>query len=303
VRLRLVPSQSAGAPFIDLHEAQRAAFNRVPFAYEHNLSGLDLFDFDALCALARRYDRDYFVAAGAQTPGTRFYSVKYGVDTPYEALQRLDGGTQRILLKRPENYDPRYRELMQALFAQVLRLRGGLGKDERVVRLDSSILISSAATITPFHFDPEVSFFFQIEGDKVYHLYAPSALSEPELECFYWMGIVNIGQVDLESRDARDEHVFHLRAGKGMHQPQNSPHWVETGSSRSISYVFSFETNLSRALGRTRAFNYYMRRIGFAPAPPHRRPAVDAAKAGAMQAVIPLRRGISDIVRRALRKA
>jgi hypothetical protein len=292
-------SRQDGAHFIGLSEDCRAAFDRVPFAYEHNLSGLDLFDFDALCALARKYDHDYFVAAGAQSPGTQFYSVGYGADTPHEALHRLDSDAIRVLLKRPENYDPRYRELMQALFEQVLCMRGGLAKGERVVRLDSSILISSATTITPFHFDPEVSFFFQIEGDKIYHLYTPTTLHEPELERFYWMGIVNIGQVDLAGRDPCDEHVFHLRAGKGMHQPQNSPHWVETGSSRSISYVFSFETNVSRALGRTRAFNYYMRKIGLTPSVPHASPALDAAKARVMQAVIPLRKVLARVVRRA----
>jgi len=300
MELEQAPSRHDGAPhFIGLSEDCRAAFDRVPFAYEHDLSGLDLFDFDSLCALARKYDHDYFVAVGAQSPGTQFYSVGYGAGTPYEALHRLDSEALRVLLKRPENYDSRYRELMQALFEQALRIRGGLAKDERVVRLDSSILISSATTITPFHFDPEVSFFFQIEGDKIYHLYTPTTLLEPELERLYRIGIVNIGEVDLESRDPRDEHVFHLRAGKGMHQPQNSPHWVETGSSRSTSYVFSFETNVSRALGRTRAFNYYMRKIGLTPSVPHASPALDAAKACVMQAIIPLRKRVARVLHRA----
>jgi hypothetical protein len=164
--------------------------------------------------------------------------------------------------------------------------------------LDSSILISSAATITPFHFDPEVSFFFQIEGDKVYHLYSSGALSEAELEQFYWMGIVNIGQVDLSGRNPANEHVFRLSPGMGMHQPQNSPHWVETASTRTISYVFSFETNVSRALGRTRAFNYYMRKAGLTPAPPGSRPGVDTIKAAVMKVAIPLRQAAGRIVAR-----
>jgi hypothetical protein len=271
-------------------------FGHVPFGYDHNLSGHELFSFDTLTELARDYDRDYFLSGGAPTPGTRFYSVTMHGDTPYDAIGRLDAGNQRILLKRPENYDPRYRDLMHALFDQSIAIRGGLRKDEHVVRLDSSILISSAATITPFHFDPEISLFFQIEGDKVYHLYEPVVLSEPELENFYWMGIVNIGQVDLHGREARREHVFHLHPGMGMHQPQNSPHWVETGASRSISYVFSFETNVSRAMGRTRAFNHYMRRAGLTPAEPGLHPAADSMKASAMQALIPLRKGVARML-------
>lgn len=288
----------AGARLRGLPESCRDSFDRVPFGYEHNLSGLDLFHFDALCDLARKYRADHMAADGASSPSTRFYSVPYGMLTPHEALLRIDSGSRRVLLKRPENYDARYRQLMLGLFEQVLEMRGGLARDERVVRLESSILVSSAATITPFHFDPEVSFFFQIEGEKSYHLYSPAALHEAELEQFYWMGIVNIGQVDFAGRDPKDEHVFHLRAGLGMHQPQNSPHWVQTGPARSISYVFSFETNRSRELGRTRAFNHYMRKLGLTPAPPGRRPALDAVKARVMEGVIPLRKAAGRIARR-----
>lgn len=288
----------SGARLSALPEDCRAAFDRTPFAYRHNLCGLDILSFDVLCDLARKYDRDFFVAAGAPSPGTRFYSVPSAPSLPHEAMLRLDSEEYRVLLKRPENYDPRYHELMRVLFDQVLEMRGGLRTGEHVVRLDSSILVSSAATITPFHFDPEVSSFFQIEGDKVYHLYSPGALSEAELEQFYWMGIVNIGQVDLLGRDPANEHVFHLSPGMGMHQPQNSPHWVETASTRTISYVLSFETNLSRAMGRTRAFNYYMRKAGLTPAAPGGRPELDAMKASVMEFAIPLRKAAGRIVER-----
>lgn len=298
MQARQLPSSHEEARFIGIPTDVGSSFNRTPFGYEHNLSGLDLFDFGALCRLASKYDRDYFVATGASSPGANFYPVRHGVHTPYEALQRLDSGDQRILLKRPENYDARYGELMRVLFGQALQVREGLGK-ARLIRLDSSILISSAAAITPFHFDPEVSFFFQIEGEKIYHLYTPKVLSEEELERFYRMGIVNIGQVDFEGRDPAEEHVFRLGPGKGLHQPQNSPHWVETQGSRSISFVFSFETDMSRELGRTRAFNYYMRKTGLTPSRPGTRRAADAVKAQMMQIAIPLRKRIAGLARRA----
>jgi hypothetical protein len=287
-----------GARISALPQDVRTAFNRTPFGYRHNLSGHPLLTFDAICDLARKYDRDYFVSGSAPSPGTRFYSLPSGTSLPYEALLRLDFKQNRVLLKRPENYDFRYRQLMLGLFQQVLEMRGGLAAGERVVRLDSSILVSSAATITPFHFDPEVSSFFQIEGDKVYHLYVPGALSEAELEQFYWMGIVNIGQVDLARRDPAHERVFHLSPGLGMHQPQNSPHWVETQSSRTISYVFSFETNLSRALGRTRAFNYYVRKSGLTPEPPGKNIGRDAMKANVMGVAIPARKAARRLIER-----
>jgi hypothetical protein len=273
-------------------ETFRASFDREPFGFTHNLSELDVFAPDSLRRLAERYADhpfDHYVAAGAPSPGAEFYSVPYAGYSPAEALDRLDSIECRVLLKRPENHDPRFRELLDTLFRQVMDLRGGL-RGERLVRLESAVLVSSAATTTPFHFDPEVNFFAQIEGKKVYHVFSPSALAEPELERFYVRGVVNIGQVGLRGRDPAHEHVFTLGPGKGLHQPQNAPHWVETGESRSVSYAFVFETNATRAHGRVRAFNYYLRKLRLNPARPGDRRALDGLKAGTMRAVIPVRR-------------
>ena len=196
----------------------RGSFDREPFGFTHNLHELDLFESESLLALAEKladHPNDYYVAGGAVSPGTDFYSVAHPGCSPHEALQHLDSAGYRILLKRPEKYDPRFRELLDHLFRQVVDLRGGLG-GERVVRLESGILISSAATTTPFHFDPEINFFAQIEGEKIYHVFSPSVLTETELERFYIRGRVNIGQVPLQGRDPTREHVFRARPGQGV---------------------------------------------------------------------------------------
>ncbi len=276
----------------------RESLDREPFGFSHNLSELDLFNSDSLLGLAEKYadhPRDHYVAAGQPSPGAEFYSVPYAGYSPRDALDRLDSVGCRVLMKRPEKHDPRFRELLDALFRQVVDLRGGLGH-ERVLRLESAVLISSAATITPFHFDPEVNFFAQIEGEKVYHVFSPSALTESELERFYIRGVVNIGQVQLKGRDAGREHVFTLGPGKGLHQPQNAPHWVETRESRSVSYAFVFETNATRARGRVRAFNYYLRKLRLNPARPGARPKLDGLKAGTMRAVIPVRKAVVKVL-------
>jgi hypothetical protein len=277
----------------------RERFNRLPFGFEHNVHQSDVLRFDSLRELAAKYiDADHFVASGGAGPGTPFYAVRHGALSPLAALDDLENGRHRILLKRPENYDLRFRALLDTLFADVVAQRGGLGS-ERVVRLESSVLISSAAAITPFHFDPEISFFFQIEGEKIYHLLPPAALREPELERFYKMGIVDIGQVDFLSYDRSGEYAFPLVPGLGLHQPQNSPHWVETRASRTVSYVFSFETDVMRAVGRTRSFNHYMRGAGLRPAVPGTHPLADAVKAGVMEVAIPLRRRAGTALRSA----
>ena len=120
-------------------------------------------------------------------------------------------------------------------------------------------------------------------------MYSPTVINEEELERFSIMGPVALAAVQLRGRDLRRESIFHLNAGKGLHQPQNSPHWVKTGESRSISYTFVFETDATRAIGRTRAFNHYVRKLGLEPAPVGERPRLDAIKGDAMRAAIPVR--------------
>ena len=265
-------------------------YNFEPFALTHNLPSLDLFTPDSLAALADKFadaPRDFFIAASAPTPGTDFYSVPRVGRTPREALEEIDKINCRVLLKRPEKYDPRFRELLDFLFQQVLELRADLRR-ERIERLEGAVIVSSGATTTPIHFDPVVGFFAQIEGEKFYHVYPPACVLESELERFYIRGRYDIGNVNFANLDASRDHLFRLDPGKGLHQPHNAPHWVQTGASKSVSYTFVYQTGSSQALARTRAFNHCLRELGIAPSRPsiHRR--ADAAKALTMRAAVPL---------------
>jgi hypothetical protein len=273
------------------------SFNREPIGFNHNLNTLSMFELDSLRTLAEKYaghDSDYMVASSASAPDQKFRSVKSTDLTPSQAIERLNTESVRILLKRPQNYDSRFQKLLDGLTEQVVSLSGGL-KADRIMRLESSIFLTSAKTLTPFHFDPSAVFFFQITGGKIYHVYPPTALTEPEMEQFYFRGLVDIAQVELNRRDPKLERVFNLAAGKGLHQPQNAPHWVETNGDISISYSFFFETQSARKISRTRGFNYYMRKIGAEPTPPGARPRIDAFKADAMGVWIPCRKTLSAV--------
>jgi len=275
-------------------------FDREPFGFSHSLERLGCFGPRALRQLAARYaghPRDYFVSAGAASPRTAFTAVAHGQCGIEEALELIDRRALRILFKRPENYDREFRELLETLLAQVLGLLGGV-RGVRVVRREAGLFVTAAHCITPVHFDPEVAFFMQVRGEKTYHIYAPQSMSEAELERFYRRGAISIAEVNLRARDPRDEHVFQLLPGEGLHQPQNSPHWVQTGAWRSVSYSFVFETDVTRARARTRGCNYFLRHVGLRPAPPGRHPARDAAKERAMQRFLALRRRYWNIMGR-----
>jgi hypothetical protein len=273
-------------------EKLRQAFDLEPTGFSHTLSGLTVFTLDSLHRLAEKmadHPSDYFIAASAPSPETKFYSVPSPAYRPPEAIENLNTGAYRILLKRAETHDSLYMDLLNTLFRQVVDMLGGLGR-QKIVRLESGILISSAATITPFHYDEEIGFFSQIEGDKTYHVYSPTVIHEPELERFSVQGGAVLAPVELQGRDPDREYVFNLKPGRGFHQPRFSPHWVETGASRSISYTFVFETNATRAVRRTRAFNRYMRQLGLSPAAVGAHPTTDRIKSDTMLGVIPVHR-------------
>jgi hypothetical protein len=277
----------------------RDKFDGEPFAFSHDLHTLDLFSPERLADLTRRFDaapRDYFVSASAPSADTEFFKVNHDLCKPSDAMARLDNEAIRILLKRPEDHDPAFKRLLEDLFAQIVALRPELRR-QRVVRLEAGIFITSAASTTPFHFDPEINFFSQIEGEKEYHVYAPAALHARELEKFYIQGQVSIGQVDLHGRDAAYERLYKLRPGIGFHQPQNSPHWVQTRASRSISYAFVYETDVTRMRNAARACNHYLRRAGLEPSEPGSHPARDALKSAAMSMLMPVRRMVGSTLR------
>lgn len=274
-------------------------FNVEPAATSHNLSDLDIFSPDALRVLAEKYQanpQDAFVASSAPSANADFNSVPHGQHAAHVAITLLDEAPYRVLLKRPEKYDTSFRELINTILQCISDAKGGFGS-EKIVRLESSVFITSAKATTPIHFDPEIGFFCQIAGEKIYHVYPPANVTETELEPFYIKSSVEIGKVDVNRRDPTREYVFYLTAGKGLHQPQNAPHWVETCSSHSISYSVVLETDATRALGRTRAFNHYVRMTGLAPSTPGEHPATDALKANAMNAILPMRKLAGKVVR------
>lgn len=276
------------------------SFDREPTPFNHTLSELDIFRLPALHRLAEKMNsnqKDYFIAYGAPTAGTGFFNVPMVAGNAADAIEHLDTRPCRILLKRAENHDPDFRDLIHTLFHQVRELAGGL-PGEKIVRLESGLLITSSATITPFHYDEEIGFFSQIEGDKIYHVYSPHVVAEQEMERFCLQGGGVLAPLSLEGRNPAFEHVYHLKAGTGFHQPRCAPHWVETRSSRSVSYTFVFETERTRSQGRTRAFNHYLRRMRITPSAVGTHVTLDGIKSGVMQHVIPMRKKVGPALRK-----
>src|SRR5580692_11179813 len=114
-------------------------YNRIPFGFTHNLHQLEIFQFDSLSELLDRYtgeSNDYYVAGSAAAAGSAFFDAPHIKLTPKEAIHQLDERPTRILLKRLENHDDRFRKLIDLIIKQIRGIPGGLG-DQPILRIQS----------------------------------------------------------------------------------------------------------------------------------------------------------------------
>jgi hypothetical protein len=60
-----------------------------------------------------------------------------------------------------------------------------------------------------------------------------------------------------------------MRPGMGVHIPVNAPHWLQNGDDISVSLSLNFQFK-NPVLGNIYRANYYLRRVGLNPTPPHK---------------------------------
>ena len=287
-----------------LTEDRDPTFELEPFALTHSLHLDEMFSDQSIADLVRRFDDGgrSFIATGAGDAGDAFRSLPEHRIKPSEALARAEETSTRILLKRPEDHDERFRKLSDDLYQQIVATNP-LAARSPALRIQASIFITSGATITPVHFDPEVNYFFQIRGAKAFHVFRPSCLEEEVVDAFYNKQVVDIAEVPLSACDSADERVFDLEPGRGLYQPLNAPHWVRTGAERSVSYSFVFETEEMRARGKVRACNHYLRKLGMQPDSGRLEGGASPLKIAAIDTLVPMRRMIGPLVRRVVARS
>jgi hypothetical protein len=204
-----------------------------------------------------------------------------------EILRRIETAGAWIIIKHVEQ-GPGYDQVMRE-FDQFVRELAGRETAQTISSPEMLVLITSPNRITPFHFDAEVNFLVQLQGEKDLWVCDPSdrsATTHLEIERYYSVNH-NAGtfKPGLEER-ARS---FHLRPGDGVHIPTHAGHWVKNGNAVSVSLSLNFElpSSLYRDVYR---MNHYLRRLGLQPTPPGQAPLKDKLKAGAAACMRRLRR-------------
>lgn len=280
------------------------AFPHLPFGLKHRFVGNPLLTLPKLAALVRDMPRDRLEynsgkAAISQRPET---TPTVDLD-PEDIVRNIESAGAWMVLKSVEEH-PAYRRLIEDALMEVARMRGQDSlKAAGFEDIRGFIFVSSASSTTPFHADADENFFFQVHGDKFFHVYDNrdrSIASEEALEA----SAIRHRNLPYEARFDAKCATYNLKPGDGVFVPYQWPHWVRTADSYSISLSLTWKSGEVRRRNDIFAVNSMLRGFGMPQNPPGVNPALDAAKVAvfrtASAAIAPLRR--SEGMRRAIRR-
>ena len=243
--------------------------NRAPYLFRHTLANHPLFDIPRLLKLAKGViDRGDPTAFGLRVEGDAKFNSAPLQDRLLQAIRRVEEGGIWFKLSSLEELDRDYDHILRKTIGEVEDLAGLPLRDD--IRLSGiTVFVASPNMVTPYHFDNETNFLFQIRGEKDVRLFDPQnrfVLTENEIERFYagnpMAGIYREEVVESGST------LFHLTPGTAVHHPPLAPHMVTNGNNVSVSVSMWFA--LSPVVYRARIYqaNYCLRRLGFQPLPP-----------------------------------
>jgi hypothetical protein len=262
-------------------DALRGYLNREAFRVAHSLAGNRLFEVETLVEVARQAAKrpgDLYLDAGDVNVSDKWGHIPIPERPVEEIIRRIETAGAWIIIKHVEQgpgYDTVIRE-----FDQFVREVAGRETAALLSSPEMLVLVTSPNRVTPFHFDAEVNFLIQIQGEKDAWICDPndrSATTHDEIERYYSVSH-NAGtfKPGLEERATR----FHLMPGEGVHIPTHAGHWVKNGNAVSVSLSLNFELppSMYRDIYR---MNHYLRKLGLQPTPPGQAPLRDRMKAGA----------------------
>jgi Cupin-like domain len=288
----------SNARLIEIEPADFASqFNRKPFAVRHNLSTEPLLALESIKELARTLETrpgELYADIDVTRVEQRWDESSRPKASAASVIDDIAASNAWIIIRRAE-LDPRYRDLLERGMAEIRQ--ASCGRLPQSLRKENAIIfVTSPRRISTYHIDRECNFILQIRGEKQIYIYDKNdreVLPEEELERF-WAIDNNAATYKPQYQDRGQ--MFHLRPGDGVHVPVNAPHWVQNGDDTSITLSLNFQFSDMERANKYRA-NYYLRKLGFAPAPPGKYPMRDRLKANAIRGAALLRKPLKVLAR------
>ena len=242
--------------------------NRAPYLFHHTLANHPLFDIPQLLKLATGViDRGDPTKFGLRVEGDAKFNSAPLRDRLFQAIRRVEEGGIWFKLSSLEELDRDYDHILRKTIGEVEDLTG-LPLRHDIDLSGITVFVASPNMVTPYHFDSETNFLFQIRGEKDVRLFDPQnrfVLTENEIERYY-AGNPMAGIYREEVLESGT--LFHLTPGTAVHHPPLAPHIVTNGNNISVSV--SFWLTLAPQVYRARIYqaNYCLRRLGFHPLTP-----------------------------------
>lgn len=278
-------------------------FPNLPFGLRHHFTDSPLLTLPKLAALVRELPRDQLEYNSGKAAIDQKPELTPTVDLePEDIVRNIETAGAWMVLKNVGML-PGYQKIIEDALTEVAQVRGFKTlKEAGFEDLRAFIFVSSAQSTTPFHSDADENFFFQIHGDKYFHVYDNrdgSVASEEALE-----GTMQHRNLRYDPKFDAKCTTYNLKPGDGVFVPYQWPHWVRTADRYSISLSLTWKSPEVRRRNDILTVNAMLRGLGLPQHAPGRHPALDSAKLAlyraASTAVAPLRE--SESMRRLIRR-
>lgn len=245
-------------------------FNSSPFMFSHNLGNHPLCEIPQLVQIAKTLmsqgGRIHCQSSEARLNQKAFSGGNLTQDQVLDCLAHIEESASWLLLYSVQSV-PECRVLLEKIVAELEELTG-LPLHQQASWEDIYIFVASSHAITPYHFDHESTFLFQIHGQREANLFPcdPSTVSTEELEQYYF-GDPNAGKYSSEKQ--QKAHIYPLLPGKGVHIPVRGPHYFKNGNSYSVVVGVHFDLHSYDWQVPIYQVNFMLRKLGLKPKLPN----------------------------------
>lgn len=254
----------------DARAAFAAAYPNQPTTFSHSFGDHPLLTLEALAQLGEalpasniEYNKSD-LPVGAQPDDAPKNGLSIG-----DTIRTIAENQSWCVLKNIEVM-PAYCQLLGDLLGElrdVVQPRTG-----EMLTLQGFVFVSSPASMTPYHFDPEHNILLQLQGSKTMHAFPAGDLrfaAQVQHERYHTGSHRGL---PWDDSFAGHEFVADLTPGRAVLMPVMAPHFVRVGPDPSISLSITWRSEWSYKEADAHAANNWLRARGFSPAMPPRWP-------------------------------